>query len=69
MRNIQVLSPVTGKVYTVAGTPDLIARACLAEAHNDPDRAVRLAGKRARGANLRAVIREIGNALLRGRSA
>jgi hypothetical protein len=48
-----------------AMTPAELARQCLAEAHNDPDRAIALAGKRARGAKLRATYAVIGNALMR----
>jgi hypothetical protein len=46
-------------------TPQQLARECLAETGGDLDRAVRLAGKRARGAKLRATVYEIGSALLR----
>jgi hypothetical protein len=46
-------------------TPEQIARECLAEACNNPDRAIALAGKRARGAKLRATVVAIGSALLR----
>jgi hypothetical protein len=60
-------------------TPEQIARECLAAADNSlvfdqfhqlstgmnrRDRAIRLAGKRARGAKLRAVVMAIGNALV-----
>jgi hypothetical protein len=46
-------------------TPEQLARACLAEARGIRNKAIALAGKHARGAKLRAVVREIGNALLR----
>jgi hypothetical protein len=38
------------------------AQRCLAEAGNNPDRAIKLAGKYARGAKLRAVVVAIANA-------
>jgi hypothetical protein len=44
-------------------TPQELARECLAEADNDLDRACKLAGKRARGAKLRAVTVAIGDAV------
>jgi hypothetical protein len=46
-------------------TPERIARECLAEAGNNPDRAITLAGRRARGATLRATVAAIGTAFLR----
>ena len=54
-------------------TPEQIARACIAEARNNPmfgsscstDRAIALAGRYAHGAKLRWVIRAIGEALNR----
>jgi len=46
---------------TNIATPEQIARECLAAAHNNRERAIALAGKRARGAKLRAVVRAIGN--------
>jgi hypothetical protein len=41
-----------------------VARECLAEAHNDPERAIALAGRHARGAKLRAVHMRIATVLL-----
>jgi len=46
-------------------TPRQLAEQCLAEARNNPDKAIALAGKRARGWKLRATVVVIGNALLR----
>jgi hypothetical protein len=53
------------KVQKFAGTPEQIARRCLAEAHNNPDRAIALAGRYARGGKLRATVAAIGTGLLR----
>jgi hypothetical protein len=52
--------------YKIHPSPDRLARQCLAEARNNPDRAIALAGRHARGATLRATIAAIGTALLRG---
>jgi len=46
-------------------SPAQLAAECLAEIDNDPERAIALAGKCARGAKLRAVHAAIGNTLLR----
>lgn len=48
-----------------SSTPAQIAAKCLAETGNDLDRALALAGKRARGAKLRAVVVAISDALRR----
>lgn len=39
-----------------------IAHACLIESHDDLRKAIALAGKRARGAKLRMVVRTLGDA-------
>jgi hypothetical protein len=68
--NIGKLPPV-GRFDTASpvgtNTPVQIARACLAAAHDDAQRAIALAGKFARGATLRAVIMTVGTMILRGR--
>jgi len=46
-------------------TAEEIAAACIAEAHNNVERACALAGKRARGAKLRHAYVLISNKLLR----
>jgi hypothetical protein len=54
------------KVQVPSGAAALAAW-CLAKANHDPARAVALAAQRARGAQLRAVVHHIGNAILRSR--
>lgn len=54
--------PSTSKQYH---TVEQIAQACLAEARNNPERAIALAGRHAHGATLRAVVAAIGSELLR----
>jgi hypothetical protein len=68
VRNI-VLSPAPRKVQKFAHTPEEIARACLAAARNNPERAIALAGRHAHGAKMRAVVAAIGTALLRASPA
>jgi hypothetical protein len=65
MRNVQVLSPTARKVQNFTATPEQIARECLAAAHNNFDRAIALAGRRACGGKLRAAVVAIGGAFLR----
>jgi hypothetical protein len=59
--------PTRGVNKTILdNTPKALARQCLAEAANNPERAIALAGRRAHGAKLRAVVAAIADALLRG---
>jgi hypothetical protein len=53
---------VQAKPKSALRTPWRIARDCLTEAHDDLEQAKAIAGKRARGANLRAVISIISDA-------
>ena len=46
-------------------TPEQLARECLAAAYNNRDQAIAIAGKRVRGAKLRATVAAICSALLR----
>jgi hypothetical protein len=48
-------------------TPKQLARVCLAEGRNNPDRAIAFARRRASGTRLRATIAAIAGTLLRGR--
>jgi len=56
------------QAVTKERTAEEIARACLAEAHNNVDRAHALAGKRARGAKLRHAYVLIGNIHRQGKT-
>jgi hypothetical protein len=70
MDALRYTSPTRGvNKASIDNTPKELARQCLAEAHNNPQRAISLAGKRAHGARLRAVVMAIGDALLRGATA
>jgi hypothetical protein len=54
------------KVQNFTATPEQLAHDCLAEARNDPDRAVAIAAMYAHGRRLRATHAAIGTAFLRG---
>jgi hypothetical protein len=60
-----IIRPLTASKRAVPNSPEDIARACLATAGNNPERAIALASGYAHGARLRATIAAIGSALLR----
>jgi hypothetical protein len=67
MDTLRYRSPVRGVNKIIPNsTPREIAKRCLADAGNNPDRAIALAGRHARGARLRATVVAIGDALLHG---
>jgi hypothetical protein len=69
VRNVQVLSPTTRKVQNFTATPEQLAHDCLAEACNNPERAIALASRYAHGARMRATVAAIGSAFLRASTA
>ena len=67
MRDVSNSTAPRRQAVTKERTAEEIAAACIAEAHNDVDRACALAGKRARGAKLRHANVLISRLLPRGR--
>jgi hypothetical protein len=67
--HIQQIMPSARKVQNFTATPEQLADDCLAEARNNPERAITLAGIYAHGGRWRATVVASGHAFLHGKGA